>query len=155
MERDRQGSDVPRLANIQAAPVSTTQGMLSWMKLAAITLILIALSGCSQDHTPTPNTPSLKPECGVASYYHPSLAGNLTANGETYRPAKLTAAHRTLPFGTKVRVTRLDTNTRITVTINDRGPFVNGRIIDLSSAAAKKLNIFSEEGVAIVCLDIQ
>ncbi|WP_375203068.1 septal ring lytic transglycosylase RlpA family protein [Hyphococcus sp.] len=106
-----------------------------------------------------PPTPSLKPECGIASYYHATLAGNPTANGETYDPALLTAAHNSLPFDTVVLVRRRpdedgDGGETVTVRINDRGPFVEGRIIDLSPAAAKKVGIFGEDGVDDVCLVI-
>ncbi len=99
-----------------------------------------------------PPAPSLKPQCGVASYYHASLAGEPTANGETYDPKAMTAAHKRLAFDTKVRVRRRDTGRTVTVRINDRGPFVRGRIIDLTPAAAKKLGIFGEDGVADVCI---
>jgi rare lipoprotein A len=77
---------------------------------------------------------------GQASYYSDSLAGNHTANGERYNPRSLTAAHRSLPFGTHVRVTRDDTRESVIVRINDRGPFAGRRrIIDLSRAAAERL----------------
>ena len=79
---------------------------------------------------------------GKVSYYHDSLAGNRTANGEVYDPNKLTAASRTLPFGTRVRVTRLDTGKSIIVRINDRGPFGRrSRILDLSRRAAERLDM--------------
>ncbi len=79
---------------------------------------------------------------GRASYYHDSLAGNPTATGEPYDPAAFTAASRTLPFGTIVRVTRVDTGTSVTVRINDRGPFRRRRrILDLSRAAAEQLEM--------------
>lgn len=79
---------------------------------------------------------------GRVSYYHDSLAGNHTANGEVYDPGKLTAAHLKLPFGTRVRITRLDNNKTVVVRVNDRGPFGNrGRIFDLSRAAAERLDM--------------
>ena len=79
---------------------------------------------------------------GRVSYYHDSLAGNSTANGEIYDPKKLTAASRTLPFGTRVRVTRLDNGRSVVVRINDRGPFGRRRrILDLSRAAAEELDM--------------
>ena len=71
------------------------------------------------------------------------------ANGEPYRPGKLTAAHKTLPFGTKVKVTNTQTNASVKVTITDRGPFVAGRVIDLSYKAAKKIGMI-EAGVVPV-----
>lgn len=111
-----------------------------------------ALAGCGQRGDGSPDAPSLKPRaCGLASFYHSSLAGNLTANGEIYRPGAMTAAHQWLPFGAKVRVTRRDTGRSVTVRINDRGPFVEGRIIDLSTAAAEKLDLIGGDGVTEVC----
>ncbi len=75
-------------------------------------------------------------ECGIASNYS---TGRVTANGERYRPQAVSAAHRRLPFGTKVAVVNRRTGRSIVVRINDRGPFVAGRIIDLSKAAARAL----------------
>ncbi|NEX20332.1 septal ring lytic transglycosylase RlpA family protein [Thiorhodococcus mannitoliphagus] len=86
---------------------------------------------------------------GVASYYHDSLNGNKTASGQIYNKNRLSAAHKTLPLGTKVRVTDTKTGRSIVVKVNDRGPFVKGRIIDLSKAAARKLGIV-KRGVAKV-----
>ena len=82
---------------------------------------------------------SMAGEQGAASYYADSLQGNLTASGEPYDKNAMTAAHRTLAFGTVVRVTNLDNGKSIVVRINDRGPHVKSRIIDLSRAAAEKL----------------
>ena len=78
---------------------------------------------------------------GEASYYADSLSGNKTASGEPYDKNAMTAAHRTLPFGTKVKVTYLKTGQSVDVVINDRGPHVKSRIIDLSGAAAKKIGL--------------
>lgn len=78
---------------------------------------------------------------GEASYYADSLNGNTTASGEPYDKNALSAAHRTLAFGTKVRVTYLKTGQSVEVVINDRGPHVKNRIIDLSGAAAKQLGL--------------
>lgn len=88
-------------------------------------------------------------EAGKASYYADKFQGRKTANGETFRQRKMTAAHRTLPFGTKVKVTNLDNGRTTKVRINDRGPFVAGRIIDLSHKAANRLNM-TRAGVANV-----
>ena len=87
---------------------------------------------------------------GEASFYANSLSGNRTANGERYDPRKLTAANRTLPFGTKLKVTRLDNGKSVIVTVNDRGPFGHRRrILDLSRAAAAQLDMLGV-GVAQV-----
>jgi rare lipoprotein A len=87
---------------------------------------------------------------GLASFYG---SPQQTANGEQFNPRALTAAHRTLPFGTKVRVTNVRSGRTVTVRINDRGPFVPGRVIDLSQAAAEELGIVGR-GIAKVKLDV-
>jgi rare lipoprotein A len=88
-------------------------------------------------------------ETGLATYYASSLAGRRTASGERYDPALLTAAHRRLPFGTLVEVRRHDGRRSVIVRINDRGPWVKNRIIDLSRRAAEALGIV-EAGKAMV-----
>jgi rare lipoprotein A len=90
-------------------------------------------------------------ECGGASWYGPGFHGKKTASGSTYNQNAMTAAHRTLPFGTVVKVTDQRTGKSIRVTITDRGPFIRGRVIDLSKAAAAKLGT-KQAGVARVCL---
>jgi len=78
---------------------------------------------------------------GVASYYGDELAGNLTANGEVFDPGQLTAAHRTLPLGSRVRVTNPRNGESVVVRINDRGPYHGNRVIDLSYAAAREIGL--------------
>ena len=78
---------------------------------------------------------------GVASYYGAELAGHRTASGERFDPGQLTAAHRTLPLGSKVRVTNAANGKSVIVRINDRGPFHGGRIIDLSKSAASQIGL--------------
>lgn len=90
--------------------------------------------------------------CGLASWYGPGFHGRQTASGETYNQNAMTAAHKSLAFGTRVRVTDQVTGRSISVTINDRGPFVRGRIIDLSKAAATKLGM-RDAGVRRVCIE--
>ena len=92
-------------------------------------------------------------EVGIASWYGPGFDGNLTANGEVYDMNAVSAAHKTLPFGTLVRVVEFDTRRSIVVRINDRGPFIEGRIIDLSKGAAEKLGIVNK-GITKVGLRI-
>lgn len=92
-------------------------------------------------------------EEGKASYYSRKLQGRKMANGEPYRKGKLTAAHKTLPFGTKVKVTNLQTNKTVKVKITDRGPYVKGRVVDLSEAAARKIGSV-KEGVVPVKLKV-
>ena len=88
-------------------------------------------------------------ETGKASWYSDKLHGRYTASGARYDTAQLTAAHRTLPFGTRVRVTHIGSGRTVEVMVNDRGPWVKGRIIDLSRAAARSLGMIAE-GVAKV-----
>lgn len=90
---------------------------------------------------------------GVASWYGEQFHGKLTANGETYDMHDFTAAHRTLPLGTVVRVTNLDNGKSVEVRVNDRGPYVKGRMIDLSYAAAVKLG-YADKGTANVRLTV-
>lgn len=89
---------------------------------------------------------------GKASYYADKFNGRTTANGEKFSNSDMTAAHNTLPFNTRVRVTNLKNNKTVIVRINDRGPFAGGRIIDLSKAAAKKLDMI-HDGVADVRIE--
>ncbi len=102
---------------------------------------LIAISAQAQTQT------------GKASFYADKFEGSPTASGEKYKHAKLTAAHKTLPFGTKVRVTNIANNQSIDVVVNDRGPYVDGRVIDLSKSAAEKLG-FINQGLADVKIEV-
>lgn len=92
-------------------------------------------------------------ETGLASWYGRHHAGRLTASGERFRTSGMTAAHRSLAFNTVLRVTNLGTGKVVKVRVNDRGPYVRGRIIDLSAAAAAALGI-TEDGVAEVRLEV-
>lgn len=92
-------------------------------------------------------------QTGKASFYADKFEGISTASGEKYRHSKLTAAHKTLPFGTKVRITNLANNNTVEVIINDRGPYVDGRIVDLSKSAAEQLG-FVNSGLADVKLEV-
>lgn len=89
---------------------------------------------------------------GLASWYGGKFHGRRTASGKRFNSKKMTAAHRSLPFGTKLRVTNLKNEKTIVVVVTDRGPFIQGRIIDLSHGAAKKLG-FARAGVASVRLE--
>lgn len=130
------------------------------MRLTRVTtLLLLALlaSGCA-DRQPT--QPSKSPptaqdrfsQSGKASYYARVHHGQRTANGETHDENALVAAHRSLPFGTRVRVTNEQNGKQVVVRINDRGPFRRGRIIDLSRAAAAQLDML-QSGVARVRIE--
>ena len=113
------------------------------------------VAGCAGgSHRAGPVTSEL-PQRGVASWYGPSFHGNPTANGELYDMWALTAAHRTLPFGTHVLVQSVDTGKSVTVRINDRGPFIGDRVIDLSYGAARELAMIGKgtEDVVLTILD--
>ncbi|HEX8571473.1 MAG TPA: septal ring lytic transglycosylase RlpA family protein [Allosphingosinicella sp.] len=90
---------------------------------------------------------------GEASYYGHELAGNRTASGERFNPNAMTAAHRTLPLGTRLRVTNLSNGRSVIVRVNDRGPFVGNRLIDVSLGAAREINMV-RSGKAQVRLEI-
>jgi rare lipoprotein A (peptidoglycan hydrolase) len=121
--------------------------------LSCVTLVgAFAISGCSSGHTNGQDklsqqgkvSETAKPmhkEVGEASWYGPGFQGKETANGETFDQKELTAAHPTLPMGTKAKVTNLENGKKVDVRINDRGPYADGRAIDLSGAAAKKLDM--------------
>ena len=103
--------------------------------------------------TPSPQPRVKSVSTGQASWYGPGFFGNRTASGEVLRPGTLTAAHRTLPFGTKVRVTNMSNGRSAIVRINDRGPFHGRRVIDLAHGAANKLGVISS-GLASVKLEV-
>ena len=92
-------------------------------------------------------------EFGVASYYADAFDGRKTASGEIYDKAKMTAAHKELPFGTMIRVTRLDNKKSIILRVNDRGPFISGRVVELSTSAAKKIGLI-RDGIAEVKVEV-
>ena len=92
-------------------------------------------------------------QTGKASFYADKFEGTPTASGEKYRHGKLTAAHKTLPFGTRVRITNLANNASVEVVINDRGPYVENRIVDLSKSAAEELG-FVNQGLADIKLEV-
>ena len=110
--------------------------------IAACAALCIFLSGCAKKRRAprVPPAPAVgSKETGIASWYGHPYHGRRAANGEVYDMEKMTAAHRTLPFGTRVMVTNLTNEKSVEVRINDRGPFVGGRIIDLSRAAADRI----------------
>ncbi len=129
-------------------------------------ILLAVLVGCAHRRAPPPTTvreaQPVEPaeparpgtvEKGIASWYGEPYHGRRTASGEVYDMHRLTAAHRNLVFGTVVRVTRRDTGQKVEVRINDRGPFIEGRIIDLSYAAARKIGL-DVDGIAPVKVEV-
>ena len=130
-----------------------------WVMAIVTMCVAIACVGCGKrKHTRAKGTPRIDPrigstETGIASWYGIPYHGRAAANGEIYDMEKLTAAHRTLPFGTWVEVTNLDNGRVVSVRIIDRGPFIDGRIIDLSKAAAREIELIGP-GVAKVRIKI-
>ena len=116
---------------------------------AAAEAALVAVDTMVQavDATPPPS------QSGIASWYGPGFHGRKTANGETFNMDGLTAAHRWLPFGSWVRVQNMINGRSVDVRINDRGPFIKQRIIDLSRAAAKALGLGGTKQVELTLLD--
>ena len=117
--------------------------------------LALGASGCRKQARPSPPlVPTLgESEIGLASWYGHPYHGRTTANGETYDMYEMTAAHRTLQFQTWVRVVNLENNLTTVVRINDRGPFIDGRVIDLSRKAAEKIEMVGP-GVALVRIEI-
>ena len=124
----------------------------------------LSLAGCSDLWRPPalfPRPSAIPPfaatpgavQTGVASWYGPGFHGKRTSNGEVYNQYELTAAHPTLPLGSRVMVTNLNTRQAIEVLVNDRGPFVGGRLIDLSYAAARSIGVY-EPGTAPVRIEV-
>lgn len=98
-------------------------------------------------------TQSVIAEEGIAAYYSDVFQGKKTASGDIYDKNKLTAAHKTLPYGTRVKVTRFENDKSVIVTITDRGPYTKKRIIDLSYAAAQEIDLI-KAGISLVRLEI-
>lgn len=137
-------------------------GRIRWAAL--VSLLVLFAPGCRHEPAgttaaltnpgplpgPRPEPAQAREERGQATYYADSLAGHRTASGERYDPRAFTAAHRTLPFGTLVKVVRVDDGRAVTVRINDRGPFAGDeRVIDLSRAAAEELGMMRAGVVAV------
>ena len=122
------------------------------MKYFLIFTLLYSLS-CSVAKEKKKSSDYVFYQKGNASWYGPGFNGKKTASGEIFNMNKLTAAHKTLGFGTMVRVTNLRNNKRVIVTINDRGPFAKGRIIDLSKKAALAIDMIND-GVVPVKIEL-
>src|SRR5215217_3975922 len=115
----------------------------------AITALLL---GCALGGSSASGEETQPIQTGAASWYGPGFHGKRTANGERFNTHALTAAHKTLPFGTQLRVTNERTGTSVVVRINDRGPYAHGRVIDLSKAAAEAVGILSVGTVTLAKL---
>jgi rare lipoprotein A len=117
---------------------------------AFVCLLVLGASGCCTSGQVRREPGAL---VGMASYYGKEFHGRKTASGEIFDMHKLTAAHKTLPFGTRVRVTNLENGRSVTVRINDRGPFKKGRIIDLSFEAARQIGMAGTAKVRLAVLN--
>jgi rare lipoprotein A len=126
---------------------------------SVVLLVFVFLFGCSvppsRVRVPKPQPPPevRLSQTGIASWYGPGFHGNATASGEVYNQNDLTAAHQTLPLGTRVMVTNLENGSTTEVLVNDRGPFAKERIIDISYAAAQSINMVGP-GTALVRVDV-
>lgn len=137
----------------------------SFPAIISLVLVMILLAGCatpppklvvpsgSTEKKPEPLYTVVSTQMGKASYYYGRWIGRKTANGEIYRATDVTAAHKTLPFNTMVRVTNLRNGKEVIVRINNRGPYVRGRIIDLSLVAAKQIEM-TQAGVVPVKVEV-
>lgn len=129
------------------------------LAIVLVTALGILVAGCGTGSPRFASTPSVEPWTGstelegVASYYADEFHGRTTANGEIYDMNALSAAHRSFPFGTLLRVTNTENGKSVVVRVNDRGPFVEGRIIDLSLGAAKAVDMI-KSGTALVTIDV-
>ena len=139
----RRGPEVPIMPGMRTRLLYTA---------LALALALAALAGCATTGGRAA-LPALDDDMGVASFYGRRFQGRTTASGERYDADQLTAAHPTLPFGTRVKVTNLDNRRSVVVRVNDRGPFKEGRIIDVSKKAADQLD-FVAAGLCRVKLEV-
>lgn len=133
-----------------------TLALVRWLVRGFCAAALMVLVGCSstpkQGGYTSGGSASGHRESGMASYYGNEFSGRKTTNGERFDQAKLTAAHRTLPFGTHVKVTNTQNGRSVVVRVNDRGPFAKGRVIDLSSSAFKSIAYL---GAGVIPVNIQ
>lgn len=121
-------------------------------RIAILAVLTLIAYGCaSTASAPSPAPADLMQ--GIASWYGEEFAGRTTANGEIFDPLLLTAAHRTLPFGTVLDITNPQTNETVRVRVNDRGPYIQNRVIDLSYAAAQKISLI-EPGIGQVDIKV-
>lgn len=134
------------------------QKMKSFIKLGRgvqflILVLILLFGGCATGDSSYREQAAGYSETGLASWYGNEFNNRITSSGERFDPHQLTAAHRTLPFNTRVKVTNLENGESIVVRVNDRGPFMKSRIIDLSNEAAKRIHMIGR-GVVNVRLEV-
>jgi rare lipoprotein A len=122
---------------------------------AIIFLVSATMLGCTTTPPTKPIEPTAYTETGKASFYADKHAFEKTASGELYDPNLKTAAHRTIPFGSKIKVTNVDNGKSVDVTVNDRGPFVQGRIVDLSKSAFSSIGSLSSGVISVQIVVIE
>ena len=124
--------------------MTSPRHVLAGLGLVSLTLVVLACAETQRPSSPAAGPPEpTKRIVGLASWYGQRHQGRPTASGEAYDINRLTAAHRTLPFGTRLRVTNVENGRSVVVRVNDRGPHVAGRVLDLSLGAAKALGLVS------------
>jgi peptidoglycan lytic transglycosylase len=126
----------------------------SLASMALAVSLSVGISGCAEfRQLPVEKEPRIEKEprsfIGTASFYGDEFRGRITASGERYDPTKLTAAHRSYPFGTRLHVTNLSNGKSVVVRINDRGPYAPGRTIDVSARAARELDMLTQGTVRV------
>lgn len=140
-------------------PLATVRRRARAARLVVLLLAGATVAGCGASRAPAATGAGGADvrvgwtQSGVASWYGPGFHGRRTASGETYDQEGMTAAHRTLPMGTRIRVTVRTTGRATVLVVNDRGPFVEGRVLDVSRAAARRLG-FLRRGTARIRLEV-
>jgi rare lipoprotein A len=130
---------------------------MRWVAIAVVAIGVACAHPTTRPEAPTEQAPQAhqrrEVQTGVASYYGGEFEGRRTASGAIYRSRRMTCAHRSLPFGTVLRVTDVESRKSVVVEVNDRGPYAKGRLVDLSLAAARELGIV-KQGVARVTVEV-
>jgi rare lipoprotein A len=153
------GSGAPGVANVSSKfEAAANNAVTSALPATAETVPALAASPAAPFAEAGTGHPDLAAtrvvdQVGLASWYGNQEQGRLTASGQRFDPRKLTAAHRTLPLDTKVKVTNLENGKSVEVKVNDRGPYIPGRVLDLSTEAAKLLGM-EKEGLALVRIEV-
>lgn len=154
------GSGAPGDANVSLKPEATAINAVT--SAIPATAEMVPAVASASPAAPFAEAGTLRPDLaatrvvdqvGLASWYGNQEQGRLTASGQRFDPRKLTAAHRTLPLDTKVKVTNLENGKSVEVKVNDRGPYIPGRVLDLSTEAAKLLGM-EKEGLALVRIEV-
>lgn len=154
------GSSAPGVMNVSSKPEATAINAAISASPATAEIVPAAASASSaapfaEAGTGHPDLAATRvvDQVGLASWYGDQEQGRLTASGQRFDPHKLTAAHRTLPLDTKVKVTNLENGKSVEVKVNDRGPYIPGRVLDLSTEAAKLLGM-EKQGLALVRIEV-